>query len=180
MDTYSADAITVLCSELMTTANRAQWRCSEGFLPTAEDADRAEVKLLHKIGNRIEALKKTGQSPYALRHALQQAVGNKTGHDRRHSRREKHVETVKQDFMAFLQDLSDADPRALFLCRWDPTLDLAREELAGKSPLQTYCRLHTAVMPKAPLGWDPALCRLSKYGSCGSGIAVCMAVERED
>ena len=116
----------------MRTAKRAQWRCSEGTIPSAEDADGAEADILHKIGNAIDALRKDGQSSHALRHALQQAVVNKTGHDKHHSRREKQVETIKQDFMALFQDIAEADLKALHLCEWDPTLDMAREELAGK------------------------------------------------
>ena len=122
----------LLCRKSVRTANRAQWRCSEGTLPSAEDADGAEADILHKIGNAIEALRKDGQSPHALRHALQQAVVNKTGHDKHHSRREKQVEAIKQDFMALFQDIAEADSRALHLCGWDPTLDMATEELAGK------------------------------------------------
>ena len=128
----------------MTTANRAQWRCSEDILPSAEDTDGTQANLLHKMSNRIEALTKTGQSSHALRNALQQAVGNKSGHDRHHSRREKHVDTVKEDFMALFQDLVEADSKALHLCEWDPTLDLAREELAGKSAFRniTHSKQH--------------------------------------
>ena len=121
-----------LCRKSMRTANRAQWRCSEGTLPSAEDADGAEVDTLYKIGNAIEALRKDGQSPHALRHALQQAVVNKTGHDKHHSRREKQVETIRQDFMTLFQDIAEADSKALHLCEWDHTLDMARGELAGK------------------------------------------------
>ena len=122
----------LLCRKSMRAANRAQWRCSEGIPPSAEDAEGAEADFLHKIGNAVEALRKDGQSPHALRHALQQAVVNKTGHDKHHSRREKQVETIRQDFMALFQDIAEADTKALHLCEWDPTLDMAREELAGK------------------------------------------------
>ena len=122
----------LLCRKSMKAPNRAQWRCSEGTQPSAEDAEGAEADILHKIGDAIEALRKDGQSPHALRHALQQAVVNKTGHDKHHSRREKQVETIRQDFMALFQDIADADTKALHLCEWDPTLDLAREELAEK------------------------------------------------
>ena len=34
--------------------------------------------------------------------------------------------------MALFQDIAEADTKALHLCEWDPTLDMAREELAGK------------------------------------------------
>ncbi len=79
----------------------------------------------------IGALRRTDQSPLALRHALQQAMGNETGQDRHHSRREKHIDVPKDLFTALFRNLAQADPRDLQLCEWDPTLDMAREQLVG-------------------------------------------------
>ena len=80
----------------------------------------------------IEALRRADQSPHVLRHALQQAMGNRTAQDRHHSSREKHADMLKDQFTAFFQDLTQADSRDVHLCEWDPTLDMAREELVGK------------------------------------------------
>ena len=40
----------LLCRKSMRAANRAQWRCSEGTQPSAEDAEGAEADTLLKIG----------------------------------------------------------------------------------------------------------------------------------
>ena len=125
----SSAALLPICTD------RRSWHRSDLASPPAEDASVAQERALRGLIDTVKALRRADQSPHALRHALQQAMGNRTGQDRHHSRREKHVDILKDQFTALFQDLAQADSSNVQLCEWDPTLDTAREKLVG-TPVQ--------------------------------------------